>query len=66
MWTEKQLRDHGLRPSAGVADAFVWSQYGPAALYLITTCELDGTEAWPPPRPAGDEPAAGTPPWWPR
>ncbi len=62
LWMEKQLREHGLRPATGVADAFVQSQHGPAALYLITTCVLENPDAWPPLRPADDAPAASTPP----
>ncbi|WP_143132619.1 hypothetical protein [Amycolatopsis rubida] len=65
LWTEKPLREQGLRPAAGAADAFVQSQHGLAALYLIAACVLDNPAAWPPPRPAEGEPAAATPPWWP-
>jgi hypothetical protein len=64
LFTEKQLREHGLRPPAGAADAFVQSQHGPAALYLITACVLEDAGAWPPPRPARSEPAADAPWWW--
>ncbi|MEV0074336.1 MULTISPECIES: hypothetical protein [unclassified Amycolatopsis] len=63
LWTEKQLRDHGLRPATGAADAFVESQHGPAALYLITACELDDPHAWPPIRPAEGGPGSNTPTW---
>jgi len=51
LWTENQLRDHGLAPTGGCC-ALVESQYGPAALYLITETALAVPRAWPPVRPA--------------
>jgi hypothetical protein len=51
LWTESQLRAVDLRPGAGPCAAFVESQYGPAALYLITDAILADPGRWPPARP---------------
>jgi hypothetical protein len=51
LWPEKQLREHGLIPGGG-RGALVESQYGPAALYLITDTALADPRAWPSVRPA--------------
>ena len=56
LWTENQLREQGLVPAGGCC-ALVESQYGPAALYLITESALADPRAWPPVQPAA---ATGT------
>lgn len=50
LWTESQLRAIELRAGGGPC-AFVDSQYGPAALYLITDAALADPDSWPPARP---------------
>ncbi|TCO58334.1 hypothetical protein [Actinocrispum wychmicini] len=49
--TQSQLEEMGLRPTGG-ACAYVDSQYGPAALYLITDSTLANPRSWPPTRPS--------------
>lgn len=51
LWTESQLRAVQLRPGEGPCAAFVDSQHGPAALYLITDAVLTDPASWPPARP---------------
>lgn len=48
--TETQLRGLGLAPG-GAPCAYVDSQYGPAALYLVTEAQLAQPEKWPPSHP---------------
>lgn len=50
LWTENQLRAMQLRSGGGPC-AYVDSQYGPAALYLITDAVLLDPRSWPPARP---------------
>ncbi|MEU3767904.1 hypothetical protein AB0E55_22870 [Amycolatopsis keratiniphila] len=53
--TTNQLADMGLR-STGRTAAFVDSQYGPAALFLLTETDLLPGTLWPPATPADQPP----------
>lgn len=48
--TQSQLEGFGLRAGDGPC-AYVDSQHGPAALYLITDAVLANPNGWPPARP---------------
>lgn len=53
-----QLADLGLRSTGGQA-AFVDSQHGDVALYMITETELASPNAWPPAKPGETETGPG-------